>query len=61
VAVFLGWVILPVAVPARTIAAGVLILGAVLLIQLAPGAPGRRRALAPELPAAAPRRGEAGA
>jgi drug/metabolite transporter (DMT)-like permease len=61
VAVFLGWLILHEAVTARTIAAGVLILGAVLMIQLAPGAHGRSRAQAAELPAAAPRRGEAGA
>jgi drug/metabolite transporter (DMT)-like permease len=60
VAVFLGWLILHEAVTARTIGAGVLILGAVLMIQLAPGAHGPSRAKAAGLPAGAPREGEAG-
>jgi drug/metabolite transporter (DMT)-like permease len=41
VAVLLGWLILREAITARTIAAMVLILGAVLMIQLAPGAHGK--------------------
>lgn len=41
VAVLLGWLILREAITARTIGAMVLILGAVLMIQLAPGAHGR--------------------
>lgn len=41
VAVLLGWLILREAVTARTIGAMVLILGAVLMIQLAPGAHGK--------------------
>ena len=57
VAVLLGWLILHEAVTPRTIAAMVLILGAVLMIQLAPGAHGRKS----PAPSAAPRRGEAGA
>jgi drug/metabolite transporter (DMT)-like permease len=41
VAVLLGWLILREAITARTIGAMVLILGAVLMIQLAPGAHGK--------------------
>lgn len=41
VAVLLGWLILHEAITARTIGAMVLILGAVLMIQLAPGAHGK--------------------
>ena len=43
-AVVLGWLILREAITARTIAAMVLILGAVLMIQLAPGAHGKSTA-----------------
>jgi len=53
VAVLLGWLILHEAITARTIAAMVLILGAVLMIQLAPGAYGKREA-APERSGASP-------
>ena len=42
VAVLLGWLILHEPITARTIGAMVLILGAVLMIQLAPGAQGKR-------------------
>ena len=55
VAVLLGWLILSEAITPRTIAAMVLILGAVLMIQLAPGAHGKP---APE-PSRSPRPGEA--
>ncbi len=44
VAVLLGWLILHEAITARTIGAMVLILGAVLMIQLAPGAHGKAKA-----------------
>ena len=44
VAVLLGWLILREAITARTIGAMVLILGAVLMIQLAPGAHGKAAA-----------------
>ena len=49
VAVLLGWLILREAITARTIGAMVLILGAVLMIQLAPGAHGKV-APRPEMP-----------
>jgi drug/metabolite transporter (DMT)-like permease len=55
VAVLLGWMILGEAVTARTVGAMVLILGAVLMIQFAPGAQGRP-ASEPERPTAPPRR-----
>ena len=58
VAVLLGWLILHEAITPRTIAAMVLILGAVLMIQLAPGAHGKtERPVA--RPRSEPRRGEA--
>jgi drug/metabolite transporter (DMT)-like permease len=60
VAVLLGWLILNEAITPRTIAAMVLILGAVLMIQLAPGAHGKRAATA-ELAARPPARRGAGA
>jgi drug/metabolite transporter (DMT)-like permease len=52
VAVLLGWAILHEEITARTIGAMVLILGAVLMIQLSPGAHGKARA--PAEPAAQP-------
>jgi drug/metabolite transporter (DMT)-like permease len=58
VAVLLGWLILHEAITPRTIAAMVLILGAVLMIQLAPGAHGKTERVA-ERPSGAPRAGEA--
>jgi drug/metabolite transporter (DMT)-like permease len=60
VAVLLGWLILNEAITPRTIAAMALILGAVLMIQLAPGAHGKRAAPA-ELAAPPPARRSAGA
>src|SRR5918999_34244 len=54
VAVLLGWLILHESVTPRTIAAMALILGAVLMIQLAPGAHGRTERVA-ERPSGAPR------
>lgn len=53
VAVLLGWLILHEAITPRTIAAMALILGAVLMIQLAPGAHGKREAV-PERSGATP-------
>jgi drug/metabolite transporter (DMT)-like permease len=50
VAVLLGWLILREAITARTIGAMVLILGAVLMIQLAPGAHGKASAAAKRSP-----------
>lgn len=60
VAVLLGWMILHEAITPRTIGAMVLILGAVLMIQLAPGAHGKAERVA-ERPSGSPRRSEAGA
>ena len=59
VAVLLGWLILREAITGRTIAAMVLILGAVLMIQLAPGAHGKSGAPA-DRPSGWRRRKEAG-
>jgi drug/metabolite transporter (DMT)-like permease len=58
VAVLLGWLILRESITGRTIAAMVLILGAVLMIQLAPGAHGKR-APSPDTPTGEHRRQEA--
>jgi drug/metabolite transporter (DMT)-like permease len=60
VAVLLGWLILHEAITPRTIAAMVLILGAVLMIQLAPGAHGKAESLV-KRPSGAPRQREADA
>jgi drug/metabolite transporter (DMT)-like permease len=60
VAVLLGWAILHEAITPRTIAAMMLILGAVLMIQLAPGAHGKREREA-EPRSGSPKRREAGA
>jgi drug/metabolite transporter (DMT)-like permease len=55
VAVLLGWLILREDITARTIGAMVLILGAVLMIQLAPGAHGKSTAPAERAPSSARR------
>jgi drug/metabolite transporter (DMT)-like permease len=60
VAVLLGWLILHEAITPRTIAAMILIFGAVLMIQLAPGAHGKIERVA-ERPSGAPRQREADA
>ena len=60
VAVLLGWAILHEAITPRTIGAMVLILGAVLMIQLAPGAHGKSEREA-ERRSGSPTRREAGA
>ncbi len=60
VAVLLGWLILHETVTPRTIAAMALILGAVLMIQLSPGAHGKSSPV-PEGPRGVPRRRESGA
>jgi drug/metabolite transporter (DMT)-like permease len=57
VAVLLGWLVLREAITARTIGAMVLILGAVLMIQLAPGAHGKSKAPAEPAPSSARREG----
>jgi drug/metabolite transporter (DMT)-like permease len=57
VAVLLGWLILREDITARTIGAMVLILGAVLMIQLAPGAHGKASAPAERSPSSARREG----
>jgi drug/metabolite transporter (DMT)-like permease len=55
VAVLLGWLVLGEAITARTIAAMVLILGAVLMIQLSPGVRGKAGAPAPDRAPGTPR------
>ena len=57
VAVLLGWLILREDITPRTIGAMVLILGAVLMIQLAPGAHGKSTAPAERAPSSARREG----